>query len=109
MLKAKIPLTINRVIKPSLADIENLPTPLNTGEKQVLDFFCAHLPIEWEIYIQPPLNGLRPDFVLLNPKFGIAVFEVKDWSSTTEYHHGPNSHRLLMKTASGKTTTTLSE
>ena len=35
---------------------------------------------EWEIYIQPHLNGLRPDFVLLNPNVGIAVFEVKDWN-----------------------------
>lgn len=29
------------------------------------------------------LNGLRPDLVLLNLKVGIAVFEIKDWSSTT--------------------------
>jgi len=33
----------------------------------------------WEIYIQPHLNGLRPDFVLVNPNVGIAVYEVKDW------------------------------
>ena len=25
------------------------------------------------------LNGLRPDFVLLHPRNGIAVFEAKDW------------------------------
>jgi hypothetical protein len=42
--------------------------------------FCRTLPPEWEIYIQPHLNGLRPDFVLLNPKVGIGVFEVKDWN-----------------------------
>ena len=41
--------------------------------------FHERLPSEWEIYLQPHLNGLRPDFVLLNPKVGIAVFEVKDW------------------------------
>jgi hypothetical protein len=39
----------------------------------------VYLPIDWEIYVQPHLNGLRPDFVLLNPRIGIAVFEVKDW------------------------------
>ncbi|WP_239002810.1 DEAD/DEAH box helicase [Rhodovastum atsumiense] len=41
--------------------------------------FDRNLPIEWEIYVQPHMNGLRPDFVLLNPKVGIGVFEVKDW------------------------------
>jgi len=46
----------------------------------VFELFDAHLPIEWEIYIQPHLNGLRPDFVLLHPRVGIAVFEVKDWN-----------------------------
>lgn len=28
-------------------------------------------------------NGLRPDLVFLNLKVGIAMFEIKDWSSTT--------------------------
>jgi hypothetical protein len=46
----------------------------------VLEFFDRNLSMDWEIYIQPHLNGLRPDFVLLNPKVGIAVFEVKDWN-----------------------------
>ena len=43
-----------------------------------MDFFLTHF-TDWEIYIQPHLNGLRPDFVLLHPKKGIAIFEVKDW------------------------------
>jgi hypothetical protein len=38
------------------------------------------LPADWEIYVQPHLNGCRPDFVLLNPKVGIGVIEVKDWT-----------------------------
>ena len=33
-----------------------------------------------DIYLQPHLNGLKPDFVLLNPYVGLAVFEVKDWN-----------------------------
>jgi len=60
----------------------------------VLDLFHHRLRIEWEIYIQPHLNGLRPDFVLLNPHAGVAVFEVKDWNldamdySVVEKHKG---------------------
>lgn len=46
----------------------------------MLELFDRELAPEWEIYIQPHLNGLRPDFVLLNPDVGIAVFEVKDWN-----------------------------
>ncbi|MBD2302987.1 nuclease-related domain-containing DEAD/DEAH box helicase [Nostoc sp. FACHB-190] len=71
---------MHRLISPSLEQLSSLRTPLTLGEQKVLDFFCRNLPQEWEIYIQPHLNGLRPDFVLLNPKVGIAVFEVKDWN-----------------------------
>lgn len=52
---------------------------MNDAERAVFNFFDEHLDPEWEIYVQPHLNGLRPDFVLLNPQVGIAVFEVKGW------------------------------
>jgi hypothetical protein len=39
----------------------------------------AGLGAGWEIYVQPHLNGCRPDFVLLNPKVGIGILEIKDW------------------------------
>lgn len=67
-------------MSPGRADIGSLRTPLTVGEQRVLDFFDTQLSQEWEIYIQPHLNGLRPDFVLLNPFVGIGVFEVKDWN-----------------------------
>jgi uncharacterized protein YjbI with pentapeptide repeats len=69
----------SRFISPKREDIDSLKTPLNCGERKVLDFFDENLSEDWEIYIQPHLNGLRPDFVLLNPNIGIAIFEVKDW------------------------------
>ncbi|PWI52067.1 hypothetical protein B5K03_21505 [Rhizobium phaseoli] len=65
---------------------------MTTGETIVLDFFDKLLPSEWEIYIQPHLNGLRPDFVILNPEVGIGIYEVKDWDldamryEVREYH-----------------------
>src|SRR5580658_8188510 len=64
---------------PPRTELNLLRTPLTAGELQVLDFFDRSLPDAWEVYIQPHLNGLRPDFVLLHPKVGVAVFEVKDW------------------------------
>jgi hypothetical protein len=69
-----------RVVDPPLAALSSLRQPLNDGERRVLDWFIEILPAAWEIYIQPHLNGLRPDFVLLHPRCGIAVYEVKDWN-----------------------------
>lgn len=69
-----------RVMDPPREALDSLRQPLTTGERRVLEWFDAVLPSSWEIYIQPHLNGLRPDFVLLSPKNGIAVYEVKDWS-----------------------------
>ena len=72
-----------RIIDPPKDQWHRLPTPLTSGENKVYNLFDARLPLEWEMYIQPHLNGLRPDLVLLNPYAGIAVFEIKDWSLNT--------------------------
>lgn len=87
-----------RKISPLLSALDDLPTPLNTGEKRVLNFFIKHLDPAWEIYIQPHMNGCRPDFVLLNPNGGIAVFEVKDWNFNARhfYYKGNGKNRVLM-------------
>lgn len=69
-----------RVVDPPLEALSSLRQPLNDGERKVLDWFMEILPAGWEIYIQPHLNGLRPDFVILHPQRGIAVYEVKDWN-----------------------------
>ena len=68
-----------RIIRPSLDELGSLPTPLTVGERRTLDLLDNLLDEAWEIYVQPHVNGLRPDFVALNPKRGCAVFEVKDW------------------------------
>ena len=70
---------MERFVSPPIDQLEKLRQPLTAGERLVFDLFNERLAPEWEIYIQPHLNGLRPDFVLLNPDVGIAVFEVKDW------------------------------
>ncbi|ACQ92294.1 conserved hypothetical protein [Tolumonas auensis DSM 9187] len=71
---------MERFVSPSIEHLESLRQPLTAGERLVFNFFNETLAPDWEIYIQPHLNGLRPDFVLLNPNVGIAVFEVKDWN-----------------------------
>jgi hypothetical protein len=71
---------MERFVSPPRDQLTKLRQPLTSGEKQVFEFFDTHLSKEWEIYIHPHLNGLRPDFVLLHPSVGIAIFEVKDWN-----------------------------
>jgi hypothetical protein len=66
-------------IEPPLAELGSLRQPLTEGEWRVLEFLRLNLGSRWEIYVQPHLNGLRPDFVLLNPAVGVAIIEVKDW------------------------------
>lgn len=90
-----------RIVDPPLTALASLRQPLNEGERGVLDWFTEILPTEWEIYIQPHLNGLRPDFVLLHPQCGIAVYEVKDWNlHGLDYFvdHDRNTPRLMGRT-----------
>lgn len=96
---------MGRFVSPPVDQLEKLRQPLTQGERLVFDFFNAHLPEEWEIYLQPHLNGLRPDFVLLNPNSGIAVFEVKDWDlDAMEYfvEERPGKSPLLLAKRDGK-------
>ena len=89
-----------RVVSPSLNELEKLRTPLTAGERQVLNIFLKGLPPAWEIYVQPFLNGLRPDFVLLNPGVGVAVYEVKDWilkSQPSKWETGADGRPMLWR------------
>lgn len=69
-----------RIVHPPKNQLDKLRQPMEPGEKMVFNFLDRQLSEEWDIYIQPHLNGLRPDFVLLNAQIGIAVIEVKDWN-----------------------------
>lgn len=83
-------------IDPPLSELASLRQPLTSGEQLVLEYFRTNLGKDWEIYIQPHLNGLRPDFVLLNPNTGIAVFEVKDWNlSAMRYYYKRKANGVL--------------
>ena len=81
-----------RFISPPQEDLQNLRQPMTEGERKFFEFLNNQLPSDWDIYIQPHLNGLRPDFVIMSPKKGIAIFEVKDWNfSLLAYSYIKNS------------------
>lgn len=98
---------MTRIIDPPRGKFDKLLTPLTKGERIVIDIFDANLQPEWEIYVQPHLNGLRPDIVLLHPMVGVAVFEVKDWNlaAMQYYVETDKSGRqvLMARDESGKT------
>lgn len=67
-------------IFPSWEQISALRTPLTEGERTLAKFLDDHLPKTWNIYVQPYLNDMRPDIVVLNARVGVVVIEVKDWA-----------------------------
>ena len=83
-------------INPSWGDIESMKNPLTTGELHLAKFLDDILPEQWEIFVQPFLNGDRPDIVILNPLVGMVFFEVKDWN--------PDLYSFRQKTVRNKKT-----
>lgn len=65
----------------SLQIIMNKAVELTTGEERMVQKLkemyrgsCAYL------YIQPNMGRMRPDLILIDPRRGICIIEVKDWS-----------------------------
>jgi len=67
------------ILKPSLDDLDQLVTPLNSGELCVARALSM-LNDEWTVYIQPRLGQDIPDFVAVHDRYGVCVVEVKDWA-----------------------------
>lgn len=70
---------LNRFISPPKSEWDRLRQPLNSGERQFLEYLDENLDPDWDIYIHPSLNGLCPDVVILHPDKGICILEIKDW------------------------------
>jgi hypothetical protein len=84
------------LISPPYEELRSLAEPLTEGEWFFLEWLRKNLSSDWEIYVQPYMNGLRPDFVLLSPRKGIAVYEVKDWDlSAIQYHYEGDPPKLF--------------
>lgn len=82
-------------IFPAWDDINRLKAPLTKGERYLAEYLDKNLPKDdkfnyktqslseyngWLIFLQPFLNGLRPDVVIFHPKIGVQIIEVKDWN-----------------------------
>lgn len=60
------------------------------GEEYLLNHFKNSPRFKgWTIFEQPHINSMKPDFILLHPKKGIIIIEVKDWNlSSLKYENG---------------------
>ena len=67
---------------PNWEEIYKLKSPLTKGELALTKYLESHLPDGWEIFVQPYMNGDRPDIVVINKNVGIMIIEVKDWNNT---------------------------
>lgn len=95
---------MNRIY-PTWEQIDTLKAPLTDGEYAFAKYLDIYLPKEWEIYLQPYLNGDRPDVVLLHPSIGIVIYEVKDWNldiykSEQEYFYDKKTNKNIAYTQS---------
>lgn len=72
---------VARRMSPPRHELDSLRTPLGDGERQLLEILDTKLPASWDIYVQPHLNGCRPDLVVLDRRHGVALLEVKEWKS----------------------------
>lgn len=65
---------------PNLEAAKNAKQKPTEGEIFLLEFLANHFNDQVEIYFQPCFNGDRPDIVLISPKAGVIIIEVKDWN-----------------------------
>jgi len=64
---------------PAPDDWADLRVDLTDGERHLTKRLIGALSDDWCIYLQPHVGGTRPDLVLVHPRAGIQLIEVKDY------------------------------
>lgn len=73
----------------------------NVGERKLFEALKRHLPDDHIVWHDLPIGdaGLQPDFVILSPRQGLLVLEVKDWKRATLV--GADKHRVQLQVERG--------
>ncbi len=76
----------------------------NAGERKLFEALKRHLPDDHLVWHDLPIGdaGLQPDFVILSPRQGLLVLEVKDWKRSTLA--GADKHRVQLNVERGVVT-----
>lgn len=110
----------NRIF-PTWEQIKGFKQPLTEGESFLLHFLDKNLSKDvnfqdngdltnyngWLIFVQPFLNGSRPDIIIFNPKVGVQIIEVKDWNLYNYSYERDNSNKLNFTVTDNKGTYTI--
>jgi len=105
-------------IFPTWEQIKEFKQPLTEGESFLLHFLDQNLSKDenfhdngdltnyngWLIFVQPFLNGSRPDIIIFNPKVGVQIIEVKDWKLSNYSYERDNSNKLEFTVSDSKGT-----
>ncbi len=81
--------------------IENLPN-VTPGEARVFRLLKTKLPDDVLVWYDVPVRGRYSDFIVLHPRLGVLVLEVKDWSLDTIRAITPN--HVVLNTPAGEKT-----
>ncbi|PID45823.1 MAG: hypothetical protein CSB47_06870 [Proteobacteria bacterium] len=57
---------------------EKIPTRASSGEKKIYNLL-KRLPKDCTVFYEPLIKNRCPDFVVVSPRIGVSVIEVKDW------------------------------
>lgn len=68
------------VIYPDLENIQRLKVPPTPGEWDLTNYLKAHLDDTYEVFVNPYLDGDRPDIIILKEHCAASIIEVKDWN-----------------------------
>lgn len=103
--------TSSRLLPPTIAAMAIFPQGLthvdarcNPGERRVLHQLKRCLEDDYLVWHDVPLGAQsrQPDFVILHPRWGVLLLEVKDWKKSTL---GPgNRDRVEIRTPQGAVT-----
>lgn len=80
-------------IYPAWDEIKKFHDPLTDGENKLAHFLDNTLPENWKIFVQPYLNGSKPDIIVFNPQVGVMIYEVKDWN--LNLYHWENGQLIV--------------
>ena len=81
----------------TLASLDNR---VMAGERKVFVALRDHLPEDYLVYYDVPVDGRHPDFIIVGPDLGLVVLEVKDWRLKSIL--GVTSDRIRLRQAEGE-------
>ena len=93
--------TAGPAIHPSPDTIANFRVPLEPGEHHLLKALQRELNASYEVFVQPFLNGDRPDVVIMRKGSGLLIIEVKDWNLNAYHPAGAEAATWELKRQNG--------